>query len=416
VFTKLAFKSLLDRKGSVMLSIIAMTVSIYVLLGVEHIRHQAKDNFSSTVSGVDLIVGARTGSLNLLLYSVFRIGTATNNIQWQSFKDIESNPKVKWAIPLSLGDSHKGYRVLGTTSDYFKHFNYGQKRALEFANGVPFDGVFDVVLGAEVAHKLNYKVGDKIVVAHGLAAISFSVHDDRPFTVSGILKPTGTPVDQTLHVSLQGIEAIHIDWQQGTKIPNSGITQEMLENAKDRLQPKSITAALLGLNSKIATFAVQRQINNYVNEPLMAILPGVALSDLWNTWGFFENTLLLVSILVFIAACLGVSALLLSSIRERQREIQLLRVIGAPPIFLFFLIELEALLIALVSIVLATLLLALSINFTKDYLVSNFGLHINEMVLSQNTVSILGLIVLVTFVAALIPALYSYRKSIGSSK
>jgi len=400
----------------VMLSIIAMTVSIYVLLGVEHIRHQAKDNFSSTVSGVDLIVGARTGSLNLLLYSVFRIGTATNNIQWQSFKDIESNPKVKWAIPLSLGDSHKGYRVLGTTSDYFKHFNYGQKRALEFANGVPFDGVFDVVLGAEVANKLNYKVGDKIVVAHGLAAISFSVHDDRPFTVSGILKPTGTPVDQTLHVSLQGIEAIHIDWQQGTKIPNSGITQEMLENAKDRLQPKSITAALLGLNSKIATFAVQRQINNYVNEPLMAILPGVALSDLWNTWGFFENTLLLVSILVFIAACLGVSALLLSSIRERQREIQLLRVIGAPPIFLFFLIELEALLIALVSIVLATLLLALSINFTKDYLVSNFGLHINEMVLSQNTVSILGLIVLVTFVAALIPALYSYRKSIGSSK
>ena len=361
MFSKLALRSLLDRKGSVVLSLLAMTVSIFVLLGVEHIRNQAKESFSNTVSGVDLIVGARTGSLNLLLYSVFRIGTPTNNISWQSYKTISSNPKVKWSIPISLGDSHKGFGVLGTTQDYFTHFSYGKKHRLKFDQGVVFDNVFDVVLGSEVAKKLRYQLGDKLVLSHGIAETSFSLHDDRPFRVAGILSPTGTPVDQTLHVSLEGIEAIHIDWQQGVKKANSTITQSQIENAD--LKPESITAFMLGLTSRVSTFKVQRDISNYKKEPLLAILPGVALSELWQTMGILEKTLLLVSVLVFVAACLGVSAMLLSSIRERRQEIQLLRAVGAPPGFLFLLIELEALFIAISSIVLASLLLTACLIF-----------------------------------------------------
>ena len=339
MLTKLALLSLKDRKGSVMLSLMAMTVSIFVLLGVEHIRSQTKENFSSTVSGVDLIVGARTGSVNLLLYSVFRIGAPTNNIRWQTYENITNNKQVKWAIPISLGDSHKGYRVLGTTKNYFQHFSYGKKNRLAFKKGREFEQVFDLVLGSEVAHKLGYKLGDSVALAHGIAATSFSMHDDRPFTVVGILQATGTPVDQTLHVSLQGIEAIHIDWQQGIKRSNSTLTQSDLEQAD--LAPKSITAFMLGLKSKIATFQVQRAINQYTLEPVVAILPGVALSELWRMISILERTLLLVSALIFVAACLGVSAMLLASIRERRREIQLLRIIGAPPYVLFLLIQLE---------------------------------------------------------------------------
>ena len=178
MLAKLALQSLLDRKGSAMLSLLAMTVSVFVLLAVEHIRHQTKDNFSNTVSGVDLIVGARTGNINLLLYSVFRIGSPTNNIRWQTYENITSNKLVKWAIPISLGDSHKGYRVLGTTQDYFEYFSYGRKNRLEFDQGHQFDQLFDVVLGAEVANKLGYNLGDKVALAHGIAATSFSMHDD----------------------------------------------------------------------------------------------------------------------------------------------------------------------------------------------------------------------------------------------
>ena len=414
MFSKLALRSLLDRKGSVVLSLLAMTVSIFVLLGVEHIRNQAKESFSNTVSGVDLIVGARTGSLNLLLYSVFRIGTPTNNISWQSYKTISSNPKVKWSIPISLGDSHKGFRVLGTTQDYFTHFSYGKKHRLKFDQGVVFDNVFDVVLGSEVAKKLRYQLGDKLVLSHGIAETSFSLHDDRPFRVAGILSPTGTPVDQTLHVSLEGIEAIHIDWQQGVKKANSTITQSQIENAD--LKPESITAFMLGLTSRVSTFKVQRDISNYKKEPLLAILPGVALSELWQTMGILEKTLLLVSVLVFVAACLGVSAMLLSSIRERRQEIQLLRAVGAPPGFLFLLIELEALFIAISSIVLASLLLTTFLIFSQDYLVSHFGLHIKTNIFSQSSLYLIAAMLIASMLVAVIPSLSMYLQSKGKSE
>lgn len=409
MFTRLAIKSLLDRKGSVFLSLLAMSVSIFVLLGVEHIRHQAKESFSNTVSGVDLIVGARTGSLNLLLYSVFRIGNPTNNIRWETFEKISSNKKVKWAIPFSLGDSHKGYRVLGTTTDYFDHFSYGNKRSLQFESGKAFSAVFDVVLGAEVAKKLDYQLGDKLVLAHGVAATSFSMHDDRPFKVVGILAPTGTPVDQTLHVSLNGIEAIHIDWKQGVKMPGSNITVEELEALN--LQPKSITAFMVGLNSRMATFRVQRDINNYRGEPLLAILPGVALSELWQMMSILENTLMLVSILVFIAACLGVSAMLLASIRERQKEIHLLRVIGAPPRFLFFLIELEALLITVLSVLLGGALLLGCLMFSRDYLIVKFGLHIDIGIFTPGSFYLVLSVLIASLVVAAIPSFFGYRNA-----
>jgi putative ABC transport system permease protein len=409
MLAKLALQSLIDRKGSAMLSLLAMTVSVFVLLAVEHIRHQAKDNFSNTVSGVDLIVGARTGNINLLLYSVFRIGSPTNNIRWQTYENITSNKLVKWAIPISLGDSHKGYRVLGTTQDYFEHFSYGKKNRLEFDQGHQFDQLFDVVLGAEVANKLGYSLGDKVALAHGIATTSFSKHDDRPFTVVGILAATGTPVDQTLHVSLKGIEAIHIDWQYGVKAANTELTQSDFE--KVDLQPKSITAFMLGLSSKMATFQVQRSINEYAPEPVVAILPGVALSELWRMIGVLENTLLLVSILVFIAACLGVSSMLLASIRERRHEIQLLRIIGAPPYFLFLMIELEALLITLLGCLLGAGLLMACLALLQGYLVAEYGIYIASNIFTKNSGYLLMSIIMASIVVAIIPSLSGYRKA-----
>lgn len=407
MFLRLAYKSLLSRKGSVILTLLALTVSIVVLLGVEHVRHQAKASFSNTVSGVDLIVGARTGSLNLLLYSVFRMGSPTNNISWDAYQQIASAKQVAWAIPIALGDAYRGYRVMGTTPDYFSHFRYGSKRKLQFASGSAFSGVLDVVLGSEVARKFAHKLGDQVVLAHGVASTSFSLHDDKPFHVVGTLAPTGTPVDQTVHVSLQGIEAIHMDWQQGVRIPGKPVSPEQL--AALDLQPASITAFMLGLNSKMATFSMQRKINNYPREPLMAILPGVALSELWQMMGTFEHTLRLISICILLSALLGLSAMLLASIREREHEIQLLRVIGAPPLFLFLLIELEALLITLVAFVLSSALLYVALIVAGDHLASEFGLHLSTHIWSEDNASIMMLVVFSTLIAAAIPSLKAYR-------
>ena len=420
---KLALKSLHDRKGSIVLSIIAMTVSVFVLLGVEHIRHQTKESFANTVSGVDLIVGARTSSLNLLLYSVFKIGSPSNNISWQSFEKVASNPQVKWAVPLSLGDSHKGFRVLGTTPAYFQHFSYGKQHKLLFKHGQAFSNVFDVVLGYQVAAKLGYQLNDKLVLAHGIGKNSFSLHTEKPFTVVGVLAPTGTPVDHTLHVSLQGIEAIHHTGKSNhyshqidaSKTNHHHKEAELIAPVDSQLAPhltpKSITAFMLGLNSKMSTFKIQREINNDRQEPLLAILPGVALSELWQMMKVLENTLFLISVLVFISASLGVSAMLLASIKQRTREIQLLRVIGASALFLFFLIELEALFIAIVSCTLGIATLMTSLFVAQDYLASYFSLQISVNIFSLSSLTLVIAMLSTSLLIATIPSIIGYMQS-----
>lgn len=385
------------------MTLMAIGVAIFVLLGIEHIRNQARDSFASTVSGVDLIVGAKTGSLNLLLYSVFRIGNATDNISWEAYEDIAARDDVDWAVPLSLGDSHKGYRVLGTTEDYFEHFSYGNKRKLEVVEGQQFAETFDVVLGAEVARTLKYSLGREIILAHGVISTGFNLHEGNPFTVVGILAPTGTPVDQTIHVRLDGIEAIHVGGPQSFGAPVPGARAAPAE-----LTPKSITAFMLGLKSRIATFKVQREINGFRGEPLMAILPGVALSELWQMIGMFENVLRLISMLVLVAAVLGLGAVLLASVRERENEIYLLRVLGASPLYLFCLMELEALLICLAGMLLGTLSLYLCLVTVEDELFANYGLYLSPGVFTQEGLVIMGLVLAAALIAAAIPSLRVY--------
>jgi len=407
---KVALKSLLNRKLTVILTIFTIAISIFVLLGVEHLRHETKNSFSKTVSGVDLIVGARTGQINLLLYSVFRIGNATNNISWRTYQELSANPKVAWAIPISLGDSHKGYRVMGTNSDYFKHFKYADKQHLSFSTGIPFAETFEVVLGAEVSHRLGYQLGEQIILSHGVGSVSFSNHEEHPFTITGILEPTGTPVDQTVHVSLEGIEAIHKDWQSGVKRPNSG--KSFLN--KD-LKPKSITALMLGLKSKIATFRIQRAVNNYRKEPLIAILPGVALSELWEMMGIMEKVLSLISALVLFASLMGMSTMLLASMEERKKELAVLRSIGAHSTFVIWLIELEAIFIMAIGVLLGLVLLLLTLLILQPYISHHYGLFINFNFINSNALAYLGIIFTATILLAMIPGIVAYRYSLGKS-
>lgn len=429
MFIRMALSSLWSRKGSVLLTFLAITVSVFVLLGVETIRHQAKSSFNNTVSGIDLIVGARTGDVNLLLYSVFRLGNATNNVSWQSYQTIANDPKVAWTIPLSLGDSHKGYRVMGTTEDYFHYFRYGGDRSLVLAQGQAFADTFDIVLGSAVARSLGYQLGDKLVLAHGLGSTSFSKHDDSPFKVVGILQPTGTPVDQTLHVSLAGIEAIHSGWPSGS--PRGGSRSPAAHaadphsshrhdhdhdapydhnEASQAPTPEAITAFMVGLESKMATFQMQRQINTYSGEPLLAILPGVTISQLWQMMAVMERTLQLIAALVLLASLLGLAAMLLATIRERRPEIAVMRAIGASPVFVFALLEVEATIITLGSCLLAALLLTVGASLSANWLAAQFSLMVDPaLLLNTGSAAILGMVLAATVAITLVPGIQAYR-------
>jgi len=359
----LALKSLINRRFTASLIVLSIALSVALLLGVERVRTESRNSFANTISGTDLVVGARSGAINLLLYSVFRIGDATNNISWKSYQHFAKNPLVAWTIPISLGDSHKGFRVLGTNEDYFRHYRYAHKRHLKFREGQPFKGVYEAVLGYQVAKKLHYRLGQKIIIAHGAGMTSFALHADKPFTVVGILDPTGTPVDRSVHIPLQGIEAIHKDWVNGRHVPGMKISaQQALEMD---LTPKLITAFMVGLKSRIATFRVQREINDYRREPLSAILPGVALQQLWDLMSIAENALLVVTALVVAVGLVGMLTVMLAGLNERRREMAILRSVGARPIHVFLLIAGESLLLSLVGVVFGLLLLYTALVITQ---------------------------------------------------
>ena len=408
---RLAFLSLVNRRSTALLTVLAIALSVSMLLGVEKLRRDARSSFANTISDTDLIVGARGGAIQLLLYSVFRIGNATNNITWDSYLEIASTRRVKWTVPLSLGDSHRGYRVLGTIQDYFEHYRYAGDQRLALAEGKLFDDVFDAVIGAEVAKKLGYKVGDSLVVAHGAGNVGLMEHENQPFKVSGVLKPTATPVDRTVHISLEGIEAMHVDWGAGAVIPGQHTSPEEVRQMS--LEPKAITAILIGLESKTAIFKVQRQINQSRREPLQAIIPGVALQELWDLMGVAENALFAISVMVVVTGLLGMLTVILSSLETRRREMAVLRSVGARPTHVLGLFMCESALLALLGVGLGVVILYVLLGIAKPIIASTYGLQISITTPQLYDYSLLGTVVISAFLAGSLPALKAYRLSLA---
>ena len=464
--TNVALQSLRYRFGGVLLTVLAVALSVFVLLGVEHVRQEAKSGFASTVSGVDLIVGARTGEINLLLLSIFRIGNATTNIEWETVEEIENLERVAWSVPITLGDSHKNFRVVGTTQDFFERYQYGRKQPLVFEKGSEFEALQDVVLGSRAATELDYRLGDSLVLSHGMADTSFTHHDELPFNVVGILERSGTPIDNALFVSLEAIDAIHDDENGGSHEEHdeghkghedhdeheshddhdehdAHEHEEGHKGHEDYDEHEShddhdehdaheheeghkghddheghnhgpigtVTAMLVGLESPAFALQVQRAINEYQGEALLAILPGVALAQLWALVGGIEGTLRGISILVFISSIFGLNAMLLASMRERRREVFVLRSIGAPSSFVLALLLLESLLIVTIGIAAAVVALFGAIAAVNGFLADQIGVTLSMAIFSEASLIAIGLIYISSILLSLLPAMQAYRAS-----
>lgn len=408
ILLRLTIGSLRARALTVCMTVLAIALSIALFLGVEKVRTGAKASFADTISGTDLIVGARSGSVQLLLYSVFRIGNATNNISWEAYQAIATHPDVSWTIPISLGDSHRQFRVMGTTRDFFDRYKFRQGQSVSFAQGVGMGDLFDTVIGADVAKTLGYGVDTPIVVAHGL--VSFTEHQDQPFRVSGVLEKTGTPLDRTVIVELEAIEAIHVDWRNGARVPGARTPVQDIR-ALD-LTPKAVTAALVGVESPLRTLALQRAINDYPQEPLLAILPGVALQELWGIISVAEVALLAVSAMVVVTALLGLMATMFSSLNERRREMAIFRAMGARPRSIVGLLVLEAVLTAVTGAFLGVLALYLGLYVAQPWVDASFGLWLPLEPLSLRECVVLLCVILAAAIVSLVPALRAYRLSL----
>lgn len=407
----IAWKSLKNRWATALLAVLAIGVSTALILTVEKVRRDARTSFTQTVSGTDLIVGARSGAVPLMLYSVFHIGNATSNISWESVEEITQRPNVAWNIPISLGDSHRGFRVMGTSSGFYEHFRYARKRNLQFVEGRAFRDVFDTVIGHRVAQELGYSIGDEIVVAHGIGKVALMEHENQPFTIVGILEPTGTPVDSTLQVSLEGIEAMHVDWSSGAPVPGAATAPDDVRQMD--LSPNEVTALLIGLKSRGAVFREQRAINQYREEPLLAILPGVTLQELWSLVGVAENALRVVAWFVVLTGLINLVSVLLAGLNERRREMAILRASGARPAQIFALLSMESALLSLAGIIVGGVMHLLAVIVGGYWLQQRFGLDVTlAMPESGDLLLLAGVLVAGTF-AGCLPALKAYRQSLA---
>lgn len=408
---RIAARSAWSRRATLAVCLAAIALSTLMLLAVERLRTDARASFVHSVSGVDLVVGARSGAIQLMLYAIFHSGEATANLRMDSFAALASHPAVAWAIPLSLGDSHRGFPVLGTAAGYFEHLRHGDGQSLHFAAGRPFGAVFEAVLGAEAARRLGHGVGARIVLAHGAGAVALAEHDDKPFTVVGILAPTGTPVDRAVLVSLESITALHLDWQGGARLPGLAIPPEFV--AKFDLAPKEITAALVGLKNRADVFRMQREINRWRSEALMAVLPGVALDELWQLIGIAERALLAVSALVIVVGLAGLVAVMLAGLDARRRELAILRAVGAGPRDILLLLTIEGLLVTAAGVLLGTLLLALATLAGAPLLQERFGIVLQTRLLSTDEFRLLAGVVVAGTLASLAPGWRAYRLSLA---
>ena len=339
IWLRLAIQSALARKGALLIMVLSTAISVAILLGVLKIRDDAKTSFSNAISGVDLVLGSKGSPAELILYSVFHLGKPTNTIPARLENDIAAIMAVDWIVPIQLGDSYRNYPVVGTNALFFEKVKaQGRPLVIQTGKALTSPESFDVVLGSRVAKSLGLALSNQIAIAHGSGSGPKKDHSDSPFKVVGILAATGTPIDQALYISTEAFDALH-------EISDSG----QLQFAK--LDPNSrVNAFFIGLKSRGSIFSVRRQIDDLKNANLMAVMPGVALDDLWSTMEVAENALILIAYGVLLTTILGITATLLIALDNRRRELAILRAIGAKPPQILFFILMEAFIVCIIGI------------------------------------------------------------------
>ena len=479
----LVIQSLLNRWLSCLLIILTLAFSISLFFTVSRIQESVRSSFQNTISGVDSVVAARGGNLQILLNSVFLIGEPNSTIRWSTFKDITDNNKMNWAVPITLGDSHKGYRVIGTTNNYFKEIKYSSGKNIEFLSGNSFNDVFDVVLGNAVANKLKYNLGAEIIITHGLSDVGevhtfhsekenhsdhadhddhakheehddhsdHADHDDHAkheehdnhddhvdhddhakheehdnhedhadegheghnhenlgFKVTGILKPTGTPIDNAVYISLAGIEAMHTGWIGNQKVIDVSIEQIM----QSELKPKTISAIFVSLKNRTQVFQFQRDVLNYKEEAISSVMPGITLSRLWALTGNVDKAFKIITFFIIIIALLGMIAMTIAGLNGRRREMAILRSVGASPTNIVSLLLVESIIISLISCAIGYILMIVIFSIGKDYLQNNYGIFINSFSIKNYDLQMIISIICAALIATIVPAIQIYKNTL----
>ena len=439
--------SLANRAFSLALIVVTLACAVALYVGVQNVQRLTRASFENSISGVDLVVAARGSDVQILLNTVFGLGASGNLVSDETVAAVADMPEVAWVVPLALGDSHRGFRVLGTSPEFFDHVIPAPSSGALFVAGGAFEQVLEAVVGADVAEALAYMPGDKIVLQHGLGDYG-AAHDDLPFRVHGVLARTGTPFDRTVLVSVEAIEAIHRGWRNGQQLVE--LSPEQVKKPKEAHEDEhhredehhgedhheeehhhedehhgedhhdhahaggldALDGFFVGLTDRRNVVRVQRNIADYEPEPLTAVIPGVTLAQIWQIIGVADRGFRAVSLLVIALVLLAMTAMTVLSTDSRRREMAIVRALGASPSTLVGLILAEALFLAICASVLG-LGLAVGVSaLAQQWLTQTIGLVATAMLPGWQEMVIVAYIIPAALVAGLVPALRLYRRTV----
>lgn len=349
----LAIASIRSRPLHAALCTAAVAAGITLLCAVFLFSQAVASGFSRNAAGIDMIVGTKGSPLQLVLSSIYHADIPAGNIDMHEYEELKRNSHVRQAIPLALGDSYKGFRMVGSTADYLKLYN------AEFADGKAFAAPFEAVAGADT----GLKVGDKFAVSHGFSADSDDVHDAYIYHVSGVLKPTGTVLDKLLTTQVESVQQLHAaghdhNHDEAEHEDEASDEEHHHGHEGEADMAHQITAVILKVRSPVDLMNLPRQINSDSN--IMAAVPSYEMARFTKSLGIGRKLIVVLGAGFVILSSLMLLASLASGLALRRYDLAVLRVLGASPRRLSATVIAESLLIssigALIGIVLGHLL------------------------------------------------------------
>ena len=406
---KIAWKNTWFKPLNTVLSIILLTASVAIISLLILLQKQFEKQFSSNIDGVDLVIGAKGSPMQLILSSVYQMDAPTGNINYADAKVWMKHPFVKTAIPLAFGDNYRGFKILGTTEDYLKKYE------AKITSGTIFIKDFEVVLGSEVARKMNLKVGDKFYSSHGDAAEG-EVHEDHPYIVKGIASATGKVVDNLILSNIESVWAIHNHEEEGA-VSAVHEHEEGDNHNHDEVAAKDdheITAVLIKLKNKMGFVLWPRLIAQNTN--MQAASPAIEINRLFSLFGIGLDALQYLAYGIMLISGISIFIALYNTLKERKYEFALMRVSGASRSQLLILVLFESILLCVIGFILGTIVGRLGLYFISTSTEQDYKMAFNPFEFALKEEGILFLTtIFVGIIAAVIPAVKAYRLNISKT-
>ncbi|WP_299534649.1 FtsX-like permease family protein [Ulvibacterium sp.] len=396
----LAYRNMVSKPLNLLLSLLLLLLSVSLVTFVIQVSKQLDGQLSKNIAPFDMVVGAKGSPLQLVLSSVLHIDVPTGNIKLKEVAAIQRHPFIQTTIPVSYGDNYKGYRILGTETGYLDLYN------AQLMEGKLYEKSFEVVAGSTVAQKLGLKVGDNFVSSHGLASSGGEAHDDHPFVITGILKSTGTVVDQLLISNLESIWEVHDHGEDGHQEGEGGTLEEQEEE-------KEITSLLVKFKSPLGMVQLPRFINE--NTSMQAALPGFEVQRLMGLLGSGAQTVNGIAFVILLVSGLSIFISLLKTIRERRQELALLRIYGLRTGQLLWLALLEGLLLAAIGFLSGWFVGRLGIWAVSRYTQDSYGYGLQVTGPDKMEFLLLGLTLGIALMAALLASRSIFKLNVAKT-